>query len=290
VIANLTSLTRVVLYEGRDSEPLENSRRLSLLSALLDQGYSVTSVREAGKLPDTGATRLVVLGQFAAEVAPLCCNGGPGVELQVHDITGLEVAEAVAAVTAACDGVAAPTQARWKPWFPVIDYDRCTNCMQCLSFCLFDVYGVTSDGKITVQNESNCKTDCPACSRVCPEVAILFPKYKAGPINGDEIKADDVRREAMKVDISSLLGGDIYSMLRDRSAKAKSRFSKERDDDRALRERQRCLQKLQDDLAEMEIPADVLASLPSADQIQAKADAAKRRAQQALDAAESSTG
>ena len=23
-----------------------------------------------------------------------------------------------------------------KPWFPVIDYDRCTNCMQCLSFCL----------------------------------------------------------------------------------------------------------------------------------------------------------
>ena len=27
----------------------------------------------------------------------------------------------------------------WKPWFPVIDYDRCTNCMQCLSFCLFGV-------------------------------------------------------------------------------------------------------------------------------------------------------
>ena len=53
--------------------------------------------------------------------------------------------------------------------------------------------------------------------------------------------ADDIRREAMKVDISALLGGDIYSMLRDRSAKAKSRFSKERDDDRALKERQNCL-------------------------------------------------
>ena len=71
----------------------------------------------------------------------------------------------------------------------------------------------------------------PSCSR-----------STAGPINGDEVNTDDVRREAMKVDISALLGGDIYSMLRDRSAKAKSRFSKERDDERASKERQRCLE------------------------------------------------
>ena len=90
--------------------------------------------------------------------------------------------------------------------------------MQCLSFCLFGVYGATPDGKIQVQHESNCKTDCPACSRVCPEVAIMFPKYKAGPINGDAVSTEDVRREAMKIDISALLGGDITSMLRDRGA------------------------------------------------------------------------
>jgi Pyruvate/2-oxoacid:ferredoxin oxidoreductase delta subunit len=47
----------------------------------------------------------------------------------------------------------------WKPWFPVIDYDRCTNCMQCLTFCLFEVYGVDANDRITVQNRSNCKTD-----------------------------------------------------------------------------------------------------------------------------------
>jgi NAD-dependent dihydropyrimidine dehydrogenase PreA subunit len=170
----------------------------------------------------------------------------------------------------------------WKPWFPVIDYDRCTNCMQCLSFCLFDVYGVNQANQITVQNQTNCKTDCPACSRVCPEVAILFPKYKAGPINGDEVNQDDVRREAMKVDISALLGGDIYSMLKDRSEKAKSRFSKERDDDRALKERQRCLDKLKTNIDGLEIPAEVLSSLPSFDQIQSKAQAAKQRAEQAL--------
>ena len=175
----------------------------------------------------------------------------------------------------------APT-AGWKPWYPVIDYSRCTNCMQCLSFCLFDVYGVSTDQKIQVQNQSNCKTECPACSRVCPEVAIMFPKYRHGPINGEEIKTDDVRREAMKVDISALLGGDIYSMLRDRSVKAKSRFSKERDDDRALQERQNCLVALKKD---MDIPAEVLAALPSPEEILAKAEAAKRRAEAALKAA-----
>ena len=43
----------------------------------------------------------------------------------------------------------------WKPWFPVIDYSRCTNCMQCLSFCLFDVYSVSQDKKIQVRNQSS---------------------------------------------------------------------------------------------------------------------------------------
>ena len=172
--------------------------------------------------------------------------------------------------------------APWKPWFPVIDYSRCTNCMQCLSFCLFDVYGVSADRKIQVQNQTNCKTDCPACSRVCPEVAIMFPKYRHGPINGEDVKTDDVRREAMKVDISALLGGDIYSMLRDRSAKAKSRFSKERDDDRALKERQNCLIALKKDL---DVPAEVLAALPSPEEIMAKAEAARERALAAVQAA-----
>jgi hypothetical protein len=109
-------------------------------------------------------------------------------------------------------------------------------------------------------------------------VAILFPKYRFSPISGDEINSEDVRREAMKVDISALLGGDIYAALRDRSAKAKSRFSKERDEERALKERQRCLEKLQQGL---DIPAEVLASLPSPEQIQIKAEEAKARAQAA---------
>lgn len=166
----------------------------------------------------------------------------------------------------------APTkpEGKWKPWFPVIDFDRCTNCMQCLSFCLFDVYGVNDSKQIQVQNPTKCKTDCPACSRVCPEAAILFPKYKSGPINGAEVNDEDLEREKMQVDISALLGGDIYSLLRNRSERAKSRFSKERDEERALKERKRCLKKLQETL---DIPQEVLNALPSLDQIRNKAEA-----------------
>lgn len=162
----------------------------------------------------------------------------------------------------------------WKPWFPVIDYTRCTNCMQCLTFCLFDVYGVDGADKITVQNQRNCKTDCPACSRVCPEVAILFPKYKSGPINGDVVRAEDVKREAMKVDLSALLGGDLYASLRTRHKDARERFSTERDESRALLERKRCLKELGKDL---DIPDEVLMSLPTVEDIQERADRAKAK-------------
>ena len=172
----------------------------------------------------------------------------------------------------------APERAGWKPWFPVIDYDRCTNCMQCLSFCLFGVYGVDAEKKIQVQNQDKCKTNCPACSRVCPEAAIMFPKYKSGPINGEAVSADDLRREKMKVDISSLLGGDVFQMLRDRSQRAQSRFSKERDADKALKERQKCLAKL----AEAgDIPPEVLMALPSPEEIQRRAEQAAAKAQAA---------
>ena len=172
----------------------------------------------------------------------------------------------------------APERAGWKPWFPVIDYDRCTNCMQCLSFCLFGVYGVDAEKKIQVQNQDKCKTNCPACSRVCPEAAIMFPKYKSGPINGEAVSADDLRREKMKVDISSLLGGDVFQMLRDRSQRAQSRFSKERDAEKALKERQKCLAKL----AETgDIPPEVLMALPSPEEIQRRAEEAAAKAQAA---------
>jgi Pyruvate/2-oxoacid:ferredoxin oxidoreductase delta subunit len=270
---------RVVIYEGPGSRPWADEMRFELMKGLLERGYSVTSARADGQVSSIDSGSLVVLGRFEEQKPRQAENDRGKVKLYFRDIAGLDCGGVLDVVEAVRGEAAAPKPGGWKPWFPVIDFGRCTNCMQCLSFCLFDVYGVTAGGKITVQNQSNCKTDCPACSRVCPEVAILFPKYRTGPINGDEINSEDVRREAMKVDISALLGGDIYSMLRDRSAKAKSRFSKERDEGKALNERQVCLARLQEQL---DIPAELLASLPSIEQIQAKAEQAKARAAEAL--------
>jgi hypothetical protein len=109
----------------------------------------------------------------------------------------------------------------------------------------------------------------------------MFPKYKAGPINGDLVSDADLQREKMKVDISALLGGDVYSLLRERSEKARSRFSKERDSDKALAERQKCLTKLA--ALAQDIPPEVLASLPSPEEIAKRAEQAAAKARAALD-------
>src|SRR5262249_57016251 len=80
-------------------------------------------------------------------------------------------------------------QAPQRRWYPVIDYSRCTNCMECIDFCLFGVYGVDKLDRILVENQDNCKRGCPACSRVCPEQAIMFPDYKTPAIAGAPVRA-----------------------------------------------------------------------------------------------------
>ena len=270
---------RVALFEGAGAEPLEPQARGELLAALLSKGFPVSVVKAGANVAETASGTLVVLGRFH-ETKPERADSTTGVAVYFRDVRNANAAVVVATVDSIRTEANLPKPGAWKPWFPVIDYDRCTNCMQCLSFCLFDVYGIDADKKIQVQNNNKCKTDCPACSRVCPEVAILFPKYRHGPINGDIVSEDDMRRENMKVDISALLGGDIYQALRDRSAKFKSRFNKERDADKALEERTKCLTKLGQQL---DIPAEVFASLPSFDQIRTKAAEAAAKAQAALE-------
>ena len=71
-----------------------------------------------------------------------------------------------------------PHSALRRRWYPVIDYDRCTNCMECIDFCLFGVYGVDGRGRILVEEQDNCKKGCPACSRVCPPRSPGFAKSR----------------------------------------------------------------------------------------------------------------
>ncbi len=253
-----------VVIDGNGS--ITGPRRFEIVEALLRGGHCVAcGPREA---PAPADEEFLVLSSNGAGGAPDAIGHG---RVHVRDIGELDVEAIVALADEIREQKGAYASGAWKPWFPVIDYDRCTNCMQCLSFCLFDVYGVDGAQQIEVRNNEKCKTNCPACSRVCPEVAILFPKYGSGPINGDVVNAGDVEREKMKTDISALLGGDIYSMLRERHKRAESRFAKERDESRALKERIKCLKKLGEQL---DVPEEVLMALPSLDEIREKASRA----------------
>lgn len=256
-------MTQVVLYEGPGASAMAADERLTLLNSCLSSGVAVRVQHEEAFEADGDA--LCVIGYLDQEQAHQQHE-----QVHLFNLHELEQGEVVRAIEER-----AAERKPWKPWFPVIDFDRCTNCMQCLTFCLFNVYGVENE-TISVANPENCKTDCPACSRVCPEVAIMFPKYKAGPINGDEVNEDSLEREKMKVDISSLLGGDIYAALRNRSSASRTRFAKERDDERALKERQRCYKKLKEAL---DVPDSVLASLPDQDMI----DSRRRQLMQSQD-------
>lgn len=89
-----------------------------------------------------------------------------------------------------------------RRWYPVIDYSRCTNCMECIDFCLFGVYGVDKAETILVEQPDNCRKGCPACSRVCPENAIIFPQHKTPAIAGAPVEAGG----AFKIDLSKLFG------------------------------------------------------------------------------------
>ena len=112
----------------------------------------------------------------------------------------------------------------WIPWFPVLDYDRCKNCRQCLQFCLFGVYTEDEAGKVRVTSPERCKTGCPACARLCPHVAIIFPKYEGGAISGDDAlpaaAAADGRLgdPQTPIDFSSLAGLDLREALKRRQA------------------------------------------------------------------------
>lgn len=140
----------------------------------------------------------------------------------------------------------------WVPWFPVIDYDRCVNCRHCMNFCLFGTYGLSVEGRVQVVKPSGCKTNCPACARMCPRQAIIFPKYADSPINGDVVP--NAGGEPSK-----LTAGDVYERLRNRSAQGR-RFSTQ-----AAEPSSRSCPTLDGLKRELNIPDDVLASLSPAE-------------------------
>jgi ferredoxin len=128
----------------------------------------------------------------------------------------------------------------WPSWFPVIDYSRCSSCGQCADFCLFGVYE-KRNGKVLVVNPQRCKNNCPACGRICPETAIVFPKYEqGGAIAGAESFNEIEEQQRQQQDINSILGSDIYHSLEKRKLRRQS-IIRSSEMQNALRERDKAV-------------------------------------------------
>lgn len=151
------------------------------------------------------------------------------------ELAGVKIpAEAVTWVTLAAGTPEPAGGPKRGPWYPVIDYARCKQCGQCFSYCLFGVYTTDAKNHVTVRNPLNCKNGCPACARICPAVAIIFPLYAEGPINGDPVTADAKR---VAVDLESVLGADPMKTLAER----RKRVLDARKVEQALAEREAAL-------------------------------------------------
>ena len=113
---------------------------------------------------------------------------GNAEELNCIDLRSVSLADILASLSlqevgSFTEPICDKGDSKWIPWFPVIDATRCTQCKKCVDFCMFGVYSI-EDGKVRVTQPASCKTDCPACARICPQNAIMFPKSPEDRLNG----------------------------------------------------------------------------------------------------------
>jgi Pyruvate/2-oxoacid:ferredoxin oxidoreductase delta subunit len=89
-----------------------------------------------------------------------------------------------------------------KRWYPVICRSECTGCLECVNFCLFGVYSVDENNLPFVDLPDHCRPGCPACSRICPPRAIIFPMHEDADISGrsDSGRSDSGRIPEKAVD------------------------------------------------------------------------------------------
>ena len=236
----MNQTTHIMLCTCESFHAVSAEAVAAVRTALADLPAEVTEVadlcglaarRDSRLAPLAAAPRSAVIACYPRAVRWLFAAAGTPLDdgqtqlLNMRDQAPDEIVRLLTSRPPAGDGPAAPTETAdspapapdiapdWEPWFPVIDYDRCVNCGQCMSFCLFGVFEVDPEGRVVVARGSNCKTHCPACARVCPQAAIMFPKHADAPINGAEPSPDD---RASQVNVADALGSDVYAALRSR--------------------------------------------------------------------------
>lgn len=155
---------------------------------LADSGYDVLVTPHLYHLPHESDLWSRV-AEIDGPVAVLGWLAPRALECLVREYAGLEPAlsidlaaaeDPVAEIAAALGPGGKPSEPRElheavsRRWYPLLDRCRCTSCRHCLQFCLFGVWD-TDGREVVAVSPDNCKDGCPACARVCPHGAIIFP-------------------------------------------------------------------------------------------------------------------
>ena len=139
--------------------------------------------------------RLRSLSEPAYFLVPLSCRSAKSL-LEYLQIPFAEVFETSDTVQIRNGGISGGHVERLEEnsharWYPIIDDSLCSACLECVNYCLFGVYSIGTDSRPVVDQPDACRDGCPACSRVCPSNAIMFPLYEDRIIAGYELPSPD---------------------------------------------------------------------------------------------------
>jgi len=208
----------------------------------VDEASRLIAEKEAVVIPDlcrTAAEKDPILGTAFSQIH--ACH--PRAVRALFEFAGHPLPESVSLhdhrTTPPHPHTPAPSNSPSPAWYPILDYARCTACGQCFEFCLFGVFEKTKAGRVVVASPESCKDNCPACARICPETAIIFPKVGESPINGAEITDETALKANLKINVDEILGDDVYAALNARKQKRRSLLNQKKLE-KALAEREKC--------------------------------------------------
>lgn len=229
----MSSTNRITICTCASRSLIDKEKAAKLAAVLQKGGYEVTVIpdlcekvsEKSPDLPEIASS--IVIACYPRAIRSLFHTAGvqpvrtadirnEGVETILHQL-------GIAVVPVADEGPEETAFRRWiasfpvktgrDAWYPVLDKERCTDCGECHDFCLFGVYAF-ENGIVTVDRPQNCKNDCPACARMCPNRAILFPKYEKSPINGG-LEEEDA---AVGIDMKAAYADAFRARLEQRRA------------------------------------------------------------------------